>query len=72
MDLARSTFQAMNKEFKINWLEMPANIRDQYQYFTEAKTDKWLASGMSPAKWPLEAAVTDYVQNYLTHEDPTL
>lgn len=72
LDLARSTFQAMNKEFKINWLEMPVNIRDQYQYFTEAKTDKWLASGMSPAKWPLEAAVTDYIQNYLTHEDPTV
>jgi ADP-L-glycero-D-manno-heptose 6-epimerase len=72
LDLARATFEAMGKPFKINWLEMPENIRGQYQYFTEAKTDKWLASGMSSAKWPLEKAVNDYVQNCLTKEDPLL
>lgn len=72
LDLASSVFKAMNKEMKINWLEMPENIRGQYQYFTEAKTDKWLAAGMSPAKWPLENAVADYVQNYLSKEDPSL
>lgn len=72
LDLASSVFSAMNKEMKINWLEMPANIRGQYQYFTEAKTDKWLAAGMTPAKWPLEKAVADYIQNYLSKKDPSL
>ena len=72
LDLANATFKAMSKDTKINWLEMPENIRGQYQYYTEAKTDKWLAAGMSPAKWPLEKAVPDYVQNYLSKEDPTL
>ncbi len=72
LDLANGVFSAMGKELKINWLEMPANIRGQYQYFTEAKTDKWLTAGMSPAKWPLEKATADYVQNYLSKEDPSL
>lgn len=72
LDLANAVFTAMKKEMKINWLEMPENIRGQYQYFTEAKTDKWLAAGMSLAKWPLEKAVNDYVQNYLSKEDPLL
>ncbi|WP_374075875.1 ADP-glyceromanno-heptose 6-epimerase [Bdellovibrio bacteriovorus] len=72
LDLAGAVFSAMKKEMKINWLEMPENIRGQYQYFTEAKTDKWAKAGMSPAKWPLEKAVADYVQNYLSHNDPSL
>ncbi|MEK2646955.1 ADP-glyceromanno-heptose 6-epimerase [Bdellovibrio sp. BCCA] len=72
LDLASSVFSAMSKEMKINWLEMPENIRGQYQYFTEAKTDKWSAAGMSAAKWPLEKAVADYVQNYLSKDDPSL
>ena len=72
LDLASAVFTAMKKEMKINWLEMPENIRGQYQYFTEAKTEKWLKAGMSPAKWPLEKAVADYVQNYLSKDDPSL
>lgn len=72
LDLANSVFSALEKKTKINWLEMPENIRGQYQYFTEAKTDKWTQAGMSAAKWPLEKAVADYVQNYLSKEDPLL
>lgn len=72
LDLAGAVFSAVGTEMKINWLEMPENIRGQYQYFTEAKTDKWKAAGMSPAKWPLEKAVADYVKNYLSKEDPSV
>lgn len=72
LDLANSVFSALGKDTKINWLEMPQNIRGQYQYFTEAKTVKWVDQGMSPAKWPLEKAVADYVQNYLSKQDPLL
>lgn len=72
LDLAQGVFSAMKKDMKINWLEMPENIRGQYQYFTEAKTTKWLAAGMSPSKWPLEKAVTDYVENYLSKDDQLL
>jgi ADP-L-glycero-D-manno-heptose 6-epimerase len=72
LDLANAVFAGLGKPLKINWLEMPANIRDQYQYFTEAKTKKWIGAGMSPARWPLEKAVDDYVKNYLTKSDPIL
>jgi ADP-L-glycero-D-manno-heptose 6-epimerase len=72
LDLAQATFSSMGKNLNIKWLEMPENIRGQYQYYTEAKTDKWIAAGMSPAKWPLEKAVNDYVINYLSKEDPLL
>lgn len=72
LNLAQAVFSSLGKDLKINWLEMPANIRGQYQYFTEAKTTKWLAAGMSPAKWPLDKAVKDYVQNYLMKDDPSL
>jgi ADP-L-glycero-D-manno-heptose 6-epimerase len=72
LDLANGVFSALGKALKIDWIEMPANIRGQYQYFTEAKTDKWKSVGMSAAKWPLEKATADYVQNYLSKEDPSL
>lgn len=72
LDLASAVFKAMNKDIKINWLEMPENIRGQYQYFTLAKTEKWAKAGMSPSKWPLDKAVADYVQNYLSQQDPQL
>lgn len=72
LDLAQSVFHAMNLPITIDWLEMPSNIRNQYQYFTQADMKKWESVNMSSAKWPLEKAVTDYVQNYLQKEDPWL
>jgi ADP-L-glycero-D-manno-heptose 6-epimerase len=72
LDLASAVFTAMGRNLKINWIEMPENIRGQYQYFTAAKTEKWLDAGMSSAQWPLEKAVLDYVQNYLSKQDPQL
>lgn len=69
LDLASAVFAAMTKEMKIEWLEMPDNIKNQYQYFTEAKTTKWKAQGLSDPKWPLEKAVNDYVKNYLANGD---
>ena len=68
LDLARSVFSAMKKEIKIDWLEVPANIRSQYQYFTEANMKKWASQGLSAPKWPLEKAVTDYVENHLSKD----
>lgn len=68
LDLAHAVFKAMNKEAKIQWMEVPANIRDHYQYFTEANMKKWKAAGMSDSQWPLEKAVADYVQNHLNKD----
>jgi ADP-L-glycero-D-manno-heptose 6-epimerase len=72
LDMANSLFQAMNKESKIKWLEMPENIRNQYQYFTEANMQKWATAKMSAPEWPLEKAINDYVTKYLSQKDPWL
>ncbi|MFZ4402761.1 MAG: ADP-glyceromanno-heptose 6-epimerase, partial [Pseudobdellovibrionaceae bacterium] len=41
LDLAGAVFSAMNLPLKIDWLEMPLDLRNQYQYFTEASMKKW-------------------------------
>jgi ADP-L-glycero-D-manno-heptose 6-epimerase len=71
-DLGKAVFAAMNKPTQIQYIEMPDNLRNQYQYFTEANMKKWKEAGMSSPKWPLEEAVKDYVQNYLSKKDPIL
>ena len=63
--LANATFSGLNKEANIEYIDMPLDIRDKYQYFTEARMQKWLAAGMSAPKWNLELAIEDYVKNYL-------
>ncbi len=72
LDLAKSLFVSLHQDLKINWLEMPDNIKDQYQYYTEARMEKWKSAALSEAQWPLEKATQDYVSNYLNKEDPWL
>jgi ADP-L-glycero-D-manno-heptose 6-epimerase len=66
LDMAYALFKAMDKEPNIEFVEMPENIRNQYQYFTEAKIDKLRAAGFNRPITSLENSVKDYVQNYLT------
>lgn len=72
LDMAYPMFQAINKEIKIKWLEMPENIKDQYQYYTEANMQKWKLAELSDPRWGLELAIQDYVKNYLSQKDPWL
>jgi ADP-L-glycero-D-manno-heptose 6-epimerase len=72
LDLANNTFLSLGRETQIDWIEIPANIRNQYQYFTEAKIDRLLNEGVTKAQWPLEAGIQDYVAHYLKQEDPYL
>jgi ADP-L-glycero-D-manno-heptose 6-epimerase len=66
LDLARSTFAAMNKEENISFIDTPADIRDKYQYFTEANMKKLIDAGYSEPFTALEDGVKDYVENYLS------
>lgn len=66
LDLARSTFRAMNKEEAISFIDTPADIRDKYQYFTEANMKKLIAAGYEKPFTSLEEGVKDYVQQYLS------
>ena len=64
-DLANATFAAMDIEPNIEYIDMPEHLQGKYQYFTQAAMDKLRAAGYDKDTTTLEAAVTDYVQNYL-------
>ena len=64
-DLASAIFKALNKERIINYIPTPDDIRDKYQYFTEAKMQKTRDAGYDHAFYSLENAVEDYVKRYL-------
>lgn len=65
-DLVKATFAGMDMEPQIEYIDMPADIRDKYQYFTEANMEKLLQAGYPHAFYTLEAGVDDYVRNYLS------
>lgn len=65
LDLAMATFTALNKSLNISFIDTPEDIRDKYQYFTEANMTKLIAAGYSSPFTTLESGVKDYVQNYL-------
>lgn len=71
-DLINAVFSAMKAKPEIEYFDMPPEIRDQYQYLTEAKMDKLRATGCPVQFRPLEEAVCDYVANYLLKPDPHL
>lgn len=64
-DLAAATFTAMGLEPNIEFIDMPEDIRDKYQYFTEASMEKLHKAGYVPSFTSLEEGVTNYVQDYL-------
>ena len=65
LDLASLTFKALGLEPKISFVDTPLDIRDKYQYFTEADMTKLIAAGYSKPFHTLEEGVSDYVGNYL-------
>jgi len=64
-DLATTVFKAMDREPKIEYIEMPDSIRGQYQYHTSAKMKKIRDAGYTEPITSLEEGITDYIQNYL-------
>ena len=64
-DLVAAVFVAMGKEPKIEYIDIPDSIRNQYQYFTRADMAKLREAGYEKEITSLEEAIKDYVQNYL-------
>jgi ADP-L-glycero-D-manno-heptose 6-epimerase len=71
-DLINTVFEAMAQKTNIEYIEMPETLRNQYQYFTEAKMDKLKSVGCPVEFASLEDSVRDYVVNYLQQTDPHL
>ncbi|RPI17089.1 MAG: ADP-glyceromanno-heptose 6-epimerase [Ignavibacteriae bacterium] len=65
LDMTYALFKAVNKIPDIEFVDMPDNIRNQYQYFTQAKMEKIRDAGFTGEITSLEEGVRDYVQNYL-------
>ena len=67
-DLADNTFKAMGRETDIEFIDTPVNIRDKYQYFTEANIQKLRNAGYHEPFTTLEDGTRDYV-NFLLASD---
>jgi len=65
LDLATQTFLSMGLSPNISFIDTPDDIRDTYQYFTEAKMDKLRSVGYNIPFRSLEDGIRDYVQKYL-------
>ena len=68
LDLVKNTFYALNLEPNISFIDTPEDIRDKYQYFTEANMSKLKSIGYEKPFHTLEEGVTDYVKNYLADQ----
>jgi ADP-L-glycero-D-manno-heptose 6-epimerase len=64
-DLGKAVFGAMGLQPVIDYIDMPVDIRDKYQYFTEADIKKLTTAGYTYNFHSLEEGVGDYVKNYL-------
>ncbi len=64
-DLMKAIFSALKKPVKINYIDMPEDIKGQYQYHTRADISKLRDAGYKKPFSELEDAVYDYVANYL-------
>lgn len=64
-DLAVGVFHALGLEPKISYTDIPEDIRDKYQYFTEADMRGLQKAGYTRAFTPLESGIEDYVKHFL-------
>ncbi len=64
-DLANAVFKAMDYPTRIEYIDMPESVRNQYQYFTEANITKLRNAGYTDEFTSLEDGIKDYIQNYL-------
>jgi len=65
LDLANAVFAALNLPPCIEFIDTPIDIRDKYQYFTEAQMEKLRSIGYSRPFYSLDTAIEEYVQGYL-------
>ncbi|MDR3714733.1 MAG: ADP-glyceromanno-heptose 6-epimerase [Puia sp.] len=68
-DLVKATYAGLDKPAHIVYIDMPEDIRDKYQYFTEANMQKLRNAGYTDEFYSLEAGVDDYVRNYLARKE---
>jgi len=70
LDLIASMFAALDMEPSINWVDTPAEIRDRYQYFTQAEISRLRAAGYHTEFMSVEDGIGAYVRLFLATDDP--
>ena len=69
-DLAAAVYAASGTEFKVKFIPTPEDIRDKYQYFTQANMSRLRDAGYGGQFTSLEDGVARYVRDYLATDDP--
>jgi ADP-L-glycero-D-manno-heptose 6-epimerase len=70
IDLASALFNAAGKPIRIEWTDIPENLRDKYQYFTQADISKLRNAGYKKSFMSIEEGIRQYVHGYLRHKKP--
>lgn len=68
-DLIYAVFKSLGKESSIEYIDMPEDIREKYQYFTEADMNKLRSAGYAGVFSSLEEGINDYIINYLLKKE---
>lgn len=69
-DLANAVMQSQGVAPSISWIDMPHDLKDKYQYCTQARSDKLREAGYTAPFRSLEEGVHEYVRDYLARPDP--
>jgi ADP-L-glycero-D-manno-heptose 6-epimerase len=67
-DLLKAIFTTMGMPVRINYIDMPEGIRNQYQYYTEAPVEKLRLAGYSEGFCSIEDGIRDYILGHLKQE----
>ncbi|MBI1245181.1 MAG: ADP-glyceromanno-heptose 6-epimerase [Alphaproteobacteria bacterium] len=70
LDLATAVYSTLGRNANIAWRDTPEEIRDKYQYFTQADTGRLRAAGYAKPFTDLEEGVRRYVLDFLATDDP--
>ena len=65
LDLAGNIFKVTGRKMNIEFIDTPEDIRDKYQYFTQAEMDKLTTTGYSKGFTSIESGIKEYVDDYL-------
>jgi len=70
LELMGALYDALGRKMEVRWVDTPEEIRDRYQYFTQAEMGRLRAVGYDRPLRPVEEGVADYVTRHLSTEDP--
>ena len=68
-DLVYNVYKNMKKNINLKYIDMPKEIKNQYQYHTKADLRKLIKTGYDKNFYTLENGIEDYINNYLNKKN---